>query len=73
MQLGSFASRANAEGLLERVKASGVPGFILPLTEAGKTSFRVRAGPVGGRAAADRLRGDLERTQAIRGMLVRHP
>jgi DedD protein len=73
VQLGSFASRANAEGLLGRVKATGVQGFILPLTEAGKTSFRVRAGPVAGRAAADRLRQDLERTQAIRGMLVRHP
>ena len=73
VQLGSFASRANAEGLLGRVKATGVQGFILPLTEGGKASFRVRAGPVAGRAAADRLRADLERTQSIRGMLVRHP
>lgn len=73
VQLGSFASRANAESLLGRVKATGVDGFILPLTEQGKTSFRVRAGPVAGRAAADRLRQDLERTQAIRGMLVRYP
>lgn len=73
VQLGSFASRNNAENLLGRVKASGVDGFILPLTEGGKTSYRVRAGPVAGRAAADRLRQDLERTQAIRGMLVRHP
>ncbi len=73
VQLGSFASRKNAELLLGRVKATGVGGFILPLTEGGKTAFRVRAGPVEGRAAADRLRQDLERTQAIRGMLVRHP
>lgn len=73
VQLGSFASRANAEGLLARVKNTGVDGFILPLTEGGKTTFRVRAGPVAGRAAADRLRQDLERTQSIRGMLVRYP
>lgn len=73
VQLGSFASRANAESLLGRVKATGVGGFILPLTEGGKTSYRVRAGPVAGRAAADRLRQDLERSQAIRGMLVRYP
>ncbi len=73
VQLGSFASRANAEKLLGSIKASGVGGFILPLTEGGKTSFRVRAGPVAGRAAADRLRQDLERTQSIRGMLVRYP
>ncbi|MGE3774255.1 MAG: SPOR domain-containing protein [Gammaproteobacteria bacterium] len=73
VQLGSFASRANAEKLLGRVQATGVEGFILPLTEGGKTSFRVRAGPVASRAAADRLRQDLERTQAIRGMLVRYP
>lgn len=73
VQLGSFASRTNAEKLLGRVQATGVQGFILPLTEGGKTSFRVRAGPVAGRAAADRLRQDLERTQAIRGMLVRYP
>ncbi len=73
VQLGSFANRANAEKLLGSVKASGVDGFVLPLTEGGKTSFRVRAGPVTGRAAADRLREELERTQSIRGMLVRYP
>lgn len=73
VQLGSFASRTNAEGLLARVKASGAGGFILPLTDGGKTSYRVRAGPVAGRAAADRLRQDLERSQGIRGMLVRYP
>lgn len=73
VQLGSFASRTNAESLLARVKASGAGGFILPLTDGGKTSYRVRAGPVGGRAAADRLRQDLERSQGIRGMLVRYP
>jgi len=73
VQLGSFANRANAEGLLGRVKAGGVQGFILPLTDAGKTTFRVRAGPVAGRAAADLLRANLEQTQSIRGMLVRHP
>jgi len=73
VQLGSFASRTNAESLLARVKASGAGGFILPLTDGGKTSYRVRAGPVAGRAAADRLRQDLERSQGIRGMLVRYP
>lgn len=73
VQLGSFASRTNAESLLARVKASGAGGFILPLTDGGKTSYRVRAGPVAGRGAADRLRQDLERSQGIRGMLVRYP
>lgn len=73
VQLGSFASRDNAEGLLRRMAASGIKGFILPLDEGGKTSFRVRAGPVAGRAAAERLRKQLEDSQAIRGMLVRHP
>lgn len=73
VQLGSFASRDNAEGLLRRMAADGVKGFILPLEEGGKTSFRVRAGPVAGRAAAERLRKQLEDSQSIRGMLVRHP
>ena len=73
VQLGSFASRDNAEGLLRRMAADGVKGFILPLEEGGKTSFRVRAGPVAGRAAAERLRRQLEDSQSIRGMLVRHP
>lgn len=73
VQLGSFASRDNAEGLLRRIAADGVKGFILPLEEGGKTSFRVRAGPVAGRAAAERLRKQLEDSQSIRGMLVRHP
>jgi DedD protein len=73
VQLGSFASRDNAEGLLRRMAASGVQGFVLPLKDGNSTSFRVRAGPVDGRAAAERLRGQLEDTQGIRGMLVRHP
>lgn len=73
VQLGSFASRDNAEGLLRRMAASGVQGFVLPLKDGDRTSFRVRAGPVDGRAAAERLRRQLEDSQGIRGMLVRHP
>jgi cell division septation protein DedD len=73
VQLGSFASRDNAEGLLRRLTAGGVQGFVLPLREGERTSFRVRAGPVDGRAAAERLRRQLELDEGIRGMLVRQP
>lgn len=73
VQLGSFASRDNAEGLLRRMREAGVQGFVLPLREGGRTAFRVRAGPVEGRAEAERLRKQLEDSQGIRGMLVRHP
>jgi DedD protein len=59
VQLGSFASGANARRLAGEVRGKG---FDVTVTETGAGSarrFRVRSGPVTTRAAADRLAADI--------------
>jgi cell division protein FtsN len=54
VQLGSFASRANAERLARRLRAQG---FTVGVSQgsSGRHLYRVRAGPVNDRAAATEL------------------
>ncbi len=45
VQLGSFSSRANAQGLADRAQAKGFAAYLTPLKRSGKTLYRVRVGP----------------------------
>jgi DedD protein len=55
VQLGSFASRPNAEKLERQLKAHGFAASLSP-SGAGRTQrYRVRVGPMADRAAADRV------------------
>src|SRR5438067_583529 len=58
VQLGSFASRANAERLARQVRAGG---FKVSLSQAssGRRLFRVRVGPAHDREAASQLAAQL--------------
>ena len=62
VQLGSFATRTNAEKLVGQLRAKGYRAFTLPYTASGKTLHRVRVGPEQDRDRADalarRLKGD---------------
>lgn len=62
VQLGSFATRANAEKLVGALRGKGYRAFTLPYTSGGRTLHRVRVGPEQDRARADalarRLKGD---------------
>ena len=56
VQLGSFASRINAESLVRQLKAHEVPAYVLSSGKGTKLRFKVRIGPLADRAAAERLR-----------------
>jgi DedD protein len=54
VQLGSFASRANADNLVHQVKAQGFAVYILSGGSGTATRHRVRVGPLADRDAAER-------------------
>jgi cell division protein FtsN len=58
VQLGSFASRANAERLAQQLRARG---FQMSVSQGstGRRLYRVRAGPVASRAVAAQLAAKL--------------
>ncbi|MGE0581217.1 MAG: SPOR domain-containing protein [Steroidobacteraceae bacterium] len=58
VQIGSFASRANADGLVAKLRMAGHAAFISP-TDGARKLYRVRVGPVADQAAAERLAGQL--------------
>jgi DedD protein len=58
VQLGSFASQANAEHLAQEMRARGFPVSVSQ-GASGRRLYRVRVGPVPDRAAASELAGKL--------------
>jgi len=52
VQLGSFASRANADKLVRQLKGQGFSVYVLPGGTASSLRYRVRAGPMADRNAA---------------------
>jgi DedD protein len=52
VQLGSFASRANADKLVHQVKAQGFSVYIVPGGSGPSLRFRVRVGPMADRGSA---------------------
>jgi cell division septation protein DedD len=59
VQLGSFASRDNADRLARQLRTSGFPLEVSRIRAQGKELYRVRAGPVKDRAAAVALQARL--------------
>jgi DedD protein len=72
VQLGSFASRANAERLVSELKAKGYAAFSTQSGGGGRVLYRVRVGPAGDHAAAAALAAKL-RTAGHSGTLTQHP
>jgi DedD protein len=52
VQLGSFASSANADKLLHQLKAQGFSGYVLPGGSGASLRYRVRIGPMADRGSA---------------------
>ncbi|MCL1634309.1 SPOR domain-containing protein [Luteimonas sp. SX5] len=71
VNLGSFASAANAEGVVRALKQSQLPGYSEPSTVNGRSGYRVRVGPYATRADAEaaRLRAQQSRGD-LRGSVV---
>jgi DedD protein len=60
VQLGSFASRANADNLTRQVKAQGFSVFVLPGGSGAAARYRVRVGPLADRQSAERIAAKLK-------------
>jgi DedD protein len=61
VQLGSFASRANAERLVHQVQArGGATPYVSPIGSGSSLRYRVRLGPYSDRGAAERAAGKLK-------------
>jgi DedD protein len=60
VQLGSFASRVNAENLTRQVKGQGFSVFVLPGGSGSSVRYRVRVGPLADRESAERMAAKLK-------------
>jgi len=54
VQLGSFASKANADTLVRRLRAEISPAYVSPTGTGPSLRYRVRVGPLADRAPAER-------------------
>ena len=70
VQIGAFGTQAEAQKLRDRLRALGFDGYVDDIaTDKGKL-WRVRAGPVNDRAAAEQLRAQIAARMQISGMIV---
>jgi DedD protein len=60
VQLGSFASRANADNLTRQVKGQGFAVFVLAGGSGTALRYRVRVGPLVDRESAERMAAKLK-------------
>jgi DedD protein len=61
VQLGSFASRDNANRLVRDMTAKGFAAFVAPIKSGERELYRVRVGPTRDRAQAEALAAQLRR------------
>lgn len=74
VQVGSFSNLDNALRLRERLRDEGFEAFADRMdTEAGRTLYRVRVGPMESREQAQRMLDRLEREQDLEGLVAGHP
>lgn len=73
VQVGAFSDKADADGMVERLKTAGFIGFSEPVKTAGGTLYRVRVGPEITRAEADKLRANVAEKLKLDGIVVSHP
>ena len=60
VQLGSFASRANADNLTRQMKGQGFAAFVLEGGSGSSARYRVRVGPLPDRDSAERMAAKLK-------------
>lgn len=72
VQLGAFASQAEAHALRDRLRAAGFSAIVQPVPTAKGTLNRVRVGPVATRAEAEQLKSRLAAGFG-NGNVVQHP
>ena len=60
MQLGSFASRANADKLMHQLRAQGFAVYLVPGGSGAGVRYRVRVGPMADHGAAVQVAAKLK-------------
>jgi cell division septation protein DedD len=70
VQLGSFSSKANAEKLVERVRAEGFSAYKEAISSSGATIHRVRVGPFLERDEAIRVDGLIGERLSVDGVVM---
>jgi len=73
VQVGSFASRKNAERLVGQLNDAGFDAFMYGEETGGRTIWRVRVGSHEQRADAEALLETLREEQGLEGIVVSHP
>lgn len=73
VQVGSFASRNNAERLVGQLTEAGFDAFMYGEETGGRTIWRVRVGIHQERAAAESLLQKLRDEEGLEGIVVSHP
>ena len=73
VQLGAFASEAEAQALVTRARGAGFPVFLQSVSTSTGTLWRVRLGPDADRAGAERRQAEAASRLGIRGNVVAHP
>ena len=73
VQVGSFTTQANADGLVQRLKQAGYTAFIEPLGDGDKPTYRVRVGPELTKLTAERIRDEIAQDIELKGIVMRYP
>jgi cell division septation protein DedD len=73
VQLGAFASAADANALRDKVRAGGFSAFVEQVRTDKGALNRVRVGPVASRADAEKLKSQVAAKFGINGMVRPHP
>jgi DedD protein len=70
VQVGVFANHDNAERLVEELKGQGFHALMSETSGGAHTLWRVRAGPVAERSAAEQLKSKLQAAGHAGGSVV---
>jgi len=73
VQMGAFASTADANALRDRLRAAGYSAIVQPVRTDKGLLNRVRVGPMNGRAEAEQAKARLAAGGFGAGMVVPHP
>lgn len=73
VQVGTFSQKSNALVLQDKLRADKHPAFVTDSKVKGKTSYKVKVGPIVDKARADRLKEKIKKSHDLNGYVTRHP
>jgi len=72
VQVGSFGSEKNAQGLRDKIRKRGFAAFVDSVNVKGKLSHRVRVGPEADKDKANTLKKRLQKEMSLKGLVIWH-